>query len=114
MKPKTNLTTLTICLILIFLILPAQSTAQDDRAAAAWKIRTQAAEIIELTRQVKTARGDSVTIELLRGITIQGLERDLQWVKSNLPHWYERPAVVVPVTAMIVIWAVLRMISLSV
>ena len=78
------------------------------------KVRTLTVENIALSDTLARARVDLGTIELLRGITIQGLERHIVYLEDQLPKWYEKPQFVVSVTALATIWAVLKMVAISI
>jgi len=67
-----------------------------------------------LKEKVAIARTDSLRIELLRGGTIQDLTRENAFLMDQLPSWWEKPSFTVPITALVVLWAVLRAVNISI
>jgi hypothetical protein len=91
------------------------ATGQDDTVPAlVHKVRTLTARVISLEGDLAKARVDSMKIELLRATTIQGLNWKVGQLEKELPRWWEKPQFVVSVTVMVTIWAVLRMVSISI
>ena len=109
---------LAICLTTLSLPLPSNATEstseQEKHSALVWQVRELMTENAILKGEIKTQRADSVRIELLRVSESDSYQRQIDWLEADLPDWWEKPAFTVPVTALVVIWAVLRVVSVSI
>lgn len=86
-----------------------------QKRAMLWvRVQTLMSGNIALTGQVNEARANSVRIELLLGMTIQDLGRQVKTLKAALPRWYEKPTTVAFVTMLVTIWSVLKVVSISI
>jgi len=89
------------------------SLEDDSQTALVWKIRELTTENILLNGQLKTARSDSMSMEKRIIVEQLAMRQEIEWLKGELPHWYEKPAFVVPVAVLVTVWAVLRVVSVS-
>ena len=98
--------------MMISLTTPCNATEEVE--ALVLKVRDLTKTIILKDDQISKARVDSLRLELLRASDVRELTLQNEWLKGELPKWYEKPAFVVPVAVLVTVWAVLRMITLSI
>lgn len=88
--------------------------AGDTTAVLFARIRQLKLEAIDLMAQIRLARIDSVALERHHKIEIDDLNRRLGWAEDQRLRWYQQPAFVAGLTAIITIWATLQAVQIGI
>ena len=118
MKRRWIWVTLMGCLTLTCLMTPSTSWSQTARTDSVKVMiggyRSIKAENIDLMRELVHAR-----VDLDRSLKHHQADKEdwatrEEWLKSQLPSWYERPLIWVMITAVVTIWATLQAVQISI
>lgn len=100
-------------------IAPSSTVAQvpttaDSLDAAIRYGRSLEDENIVLRGKLRVARADSIYQARLYALGIADRDRQMEWLEDQLPRWYEKPAVIVPLAVLVTVWATLQIVQLSI
>lgn len=101
------------------LLTPLSASGQNEAAIDSVQVLTDAyrsvkAENIDLRKELVDIRIENERTGAHCAEDVAMRDQQIEWLRSMLPKWYEKPVLLITATAIITIYAVLKAVQISI